>query len=175
MPVPPRMSLLLSLLALAPLCRAADGFEAVSCTGDVPRALVGKKFTNEADSAIEARHRNLALKDLGGDEISDDVFLSTWSICGVDYLLTLRRNVVADVLKMPAHAGAEKVFDGDCKKNKAAMKGVFVGVLVDQPGTDDLTAKSAWKLDEKTGKFTSTPVDGMTCARHGIIFRDGEK
>jgi hypothetical protein len=166
---------LLLLLAFAPACWAGDGFEGVTCKSDIPKALVGKKLSNEPDMKIEARHKDLALKDLGGDEITDDVFLSTWSICGSEYLLTLTRNTVSDVLKVPAHAGAEKEFDGDCRKGNAPVPGVFVGILVDKPGTDWLQAKSAWKLDEKTGKFTSVSVDGLMCARHGIIFPDSEK
>jgi hypothetical protein len=169
------LSLLLLLLALAPACRADDGFGSVTCGGDIPKALVGKKLSNEPDAKVEARHKNLALKDLGGDEITDDIFLSTWSICGGDYMLTLGHAVVRDVLKMPAHPKGNPVFDGDCRKGNAPVPGVFVGTLVDQPGSDWLPAKTAWKLDEKTGKFTSVAVDGMMCARHGIIFPDGEK
>jgi hypothetical protein len=167
--------LLFLLLAFAPACRADDGFGGVTCGGDVAKALVGKKLSNESDSAVENRHRNLALKDLGGDEISDDIFLSVWSICGNDYMLTLGRGVVRDVLKMPAHSATEKEFDGDCTKGKTPMPGVIVGTLIDQPGSDQLPAKTAWKLDDKTGKFTSIPADGLTCSRSGIIFPDGEK
>lgn len=169
------MFLLLLLLALAPACRADDGFGSVTCTGDIPKALVGRKLSNEADSVVEARHRNLALKDLGGDEIGDALFLSTWSICGNEYMLTIGRSVVRDVLKMPPHPKGNPVFDGDCRKAGKPMPGVFVGTLVEQPGKDDLPAKAAWKLDEATGKFTAVAVDGMTCARHGIIFPDGGK
>ena len=68
--------LLLLLLAFAPACRADDGFGGVTCGGDVAKALVGKKLSHEADGAVESRHKNLALKDLGGDEITDDIFLS---------------------------------------------------------------------------------------------------
>ena len=168
--------LLLLLLAFAPPSRAADdGFGSVTCTGDVAKALVGKKLSNESDGVVEARHKNLMLKDLGGDEISDDIFLSTWSICGSDYMLTLKRAVVLDVLKVPAHSGAEKAFDGDCTKGKTRVPGVIVGILVDKPGADALPAKTAWKLDDKTGKFTSIPADGLMCSRSGIIFPDGEK
>jgi len=169
------MFLLLFALAFAPACRADDGFGSITCGGDIPKALVGKKLSNEPDSAVESRHKNLVLKDLGGDEINDDIFLSTWSICGNDYMLTLTRGVVSDVLKIPAHAGTEKEFDGDCTKDKTPVPGIIVGILVDQPGSDALPAKTAWKLDEKTGKFTSISPDGLTCARHDILFPDGGK
>lgn len=170
-----RMFMPLVLLAFAPACWAEDGFGSVTCGGDIPKALVGKKLSNEPDSAVENRHKNLALKDLGGDEITDDLFLSTWTICGSDYMLTLKRGVVSDVLNMPAHAGAEKEFDGDCTKGNAPVSGVIVGILVDRSGSDALSAKTAWRLDEKTGKFMSIPADGLTCARHDILFPDGEK
>ena len=171
----PCLFLLLFLLPLAPACHADDGFGSVTCNGDVPKALVGRKLSNEADSVVESRHRNLGLKDLGGDEITDALFLSTWSICGSDYMLTLKQGVVRDVLKMPAHPKGNPVFDGDCRKAEAPVPGVFVGTLVDRPGSEWLQAKEAWKLDEKTGKFTAVPVEGLTCARHGIIFPGGEK
>ena len=170
-----RMFLLLVLLAFVPACWAEDGFGSVTCGGDIPKELVGKKLSNEPDSAVENRHKNLALKDLGGDEITDDLFLSTWTICGSDYMVTLKRGVVSDVLMMPAHAGAEKEFDGDCKKGNAPVSGVIVGILVDRSGLDALSAKTAWRLDEKTGKFTSIPADGLTCARHDILFPGREE
>jgi len=121
------MFLLFVSLALAPVCRADDGFGSITCGGDIAKALVGKKLSNEPDSAVESRHKNLVLKDLGGDEINDDIFLSTWSICGNDYMLTLTRGVVSDVLKIPAHAGTEKEFDGDCTKDKTPVPGIIVG------------------------------------------------
>lgn len=169
------MFLLLLLPAFASRCRADDGFGSIACGDDIPKALVGKKLSNEPDSAVENRHKNLALNNLGGDEITDDLFLSTWTICGNDYMLTLKRGAVSDVLKMPAYAGPEKEFDGDCTKAKTPVPGVIVGILVDQPGLDALPAKTAWKLDDKTGKFTSIPADGLTCARHDILFPDARK
>ncbi len=170
-----RTFLLLVLLALTPACWAEDGFGSVTCEGNIPTALIGKKLSNEPDSAVENRNTNLGLKDLGGDEINDDLFLSTWTICGSEYLLMLKRGVVSDVLNMPAHAGSEKEFDGACTKNNMPVSGVIVGTLVDRPGSDTLSAKTAWKLDEKTGKFTSISVDGLMCARHDILFPDSEK
>ena len=170
-----RTLFLLLLVAFAPTCRSDDGFGSVTCAGDIPKALVGKKLSNEADGVVESRHRDLALKDLGGDEITDDIFLTTWAICGSDYMLTLARGVVRDVLKLPAHAGAEKEFDGDCTRAGTPVPGVIVGILVDTPGSDALPAKAAWKLDEKSGKFTPIAADGLTCARHGILFPDSRE
>src|SRR5258708_34643424 len=63
---------------------AGDGFESVRCGSDIAKALIGRKTSNEPVVAIEARHKDLQLKDLGAEIISDDERLNLifWRICG---------------------------------------------------------------------------------------------
>ena len=59
---------------------------------------------NERVVVIEERHKDLGLKDLGGTEISDRLFLISWRICGEEYALLEDQGVVRDVLKFPKHS-----------------------------------------------------------------------
>jgi hypothetical protein len=43
----------------------ADGFDSVRCGSDVRKALLGRTMPNEKIVAIEERHKDLGLKDLG--------------------------------------------------------------------------------------------------------------
>src|ERR1035438_5966863 len=45
---------------------ALDEFEGVKCDSDVPKALVGKRDSNQRVVVLEERHKDLGLKDLGG-------------------------------------------------------------------------------------------------------------
>ena len=67
-------------------------------------AVVGRTMPNEKVAVIEERHRDLGLKDLGGTEISDRLFLISWRICEDEYALLEDRDVVRDVLKFPKHS-----------------------------------------------------------------------
>ena len=68
---------------------AADEFDTVKCGADVPKAMVGSHSSNERVVVLEARHSNLGLKDLGGMEISDRLFLNSWRICSGEYAVLL--------------------------------------------------------------------------------------
>src|SRR5215467_11804369 len=85
---------------------AADEFDTVKCGADVPKAMVGSHSSNERVVVLEARHSNLGLKDLGGTEITDRLFLISWRICGSEYavLLNTGKRVVRDVLLVPSHS-----------------------------------------------------------------------
>jgi hypothetical protein len=56
---------------------ALDGFETVRCGTDIPKSLIGKRMSNERVVVVEGRHKELGLKDLGGSEISDRLFLGS--------------------------------------------------------------------------------------------------
>jgi hypothetical protein len=78
--------LVLPLFCGTGICHA-DGFDSVRCGADVRKALLGTKMTNEKVTVIEERHKDLELKDLGGTEISNRLFLISWRICGDEYAL----------------------------------------------------------------------------------------
>ncbi len=78
--------LVLPLFCGSSIC-AADGFDSVRCGSDVRKALLGRKMSNERIVVLQERHKDLGLKDLGGTEISDRIFLISWQICGEEYVL----------------------------------------------------------------------------------------
>jgi hypothetical protein len=75
--------------------RAVDEFDTIKCGADVPRAMVGKHSSNGRVVVLEARHSKLGLKDLGGMEISDRLFLISWRICGNEYAVLVNTLEVA--------------------------------------------------------------------------------
>jgi hypothetical protein len=168
----------LSILAgnskLLPNVSAADLFSKVRCDADIPKALIGGIMTNEKDSTVEARHKALGLKNLGGSEMMGGLFLSSWLICGNEYQLILdKKYVVRDVLQFPQHSKASPEFIGSCSVNGKKLPGEIVAVLNNQEGADNLSAKFAWKIDTKTAKFGKLAPEGMQCPRSGIISADG--
>ena len=100
-----RLIALFLLLTCAPAW-AADEFAGVKCGADVPKALIGKRVSEGAASASESLHEDLGLKNLGGDEISDRLFLASWRICGNEYelLVSNKQNLVRDVVAFPPHS-----------------------------------------------------------------------
>jgi hypothetical protein len=163
---------------------AQDGFEAVRCGGDIRSALLGKQMGNEPAAQIEQRHANLGLKDLGGDEISDNLNSTSWRICAKEYVVVSdQRGVVRDVLLFPPHSRVAPQFSGTCQANGKKTSGAMIGVLDDHGANgashyspqDEtlLPATAAWKIDEKTGTFVPYPTTGLSCPRSAIITLDG--
>ena len=164
--------LVLPLFCTRSIC-AADGFDSVRCGGDVRDALLGRTMSKEKIVAIEERHKELELKDLGGTEISDRLFLVSWQICGDDYALLEDGSVVRDVLKFPKHSKDSPQFIGGCQLNGHDLPGTAIGVLKNEAGTESLPAEIAWKIDEKQMKFVKLQTEGLRCSRDGISTADG--
>src|SRR5262249_29382708 len=96
------LSFLVGNCLLWPDVSAADLFAKVQCGTDIPKALIGGSMSNERSALIEARHKALGLKDLGGSELTDDMFLSSWLVCGNEYLFVLgKKTVVRYGLQFP--------------------------------------------------------------------------
>jgi hypothetical protein len=153
-----------------------DGFSGIRCGADVAKALIGRVMRNERVVVIENRHKDLGLKDLGGDEISDKppLFAGSWRICGDEYLLLQDgRSVVRDVLKVPEHSKTSPEFIGECQNHGSKMQGTIVAILNNEEGKATLSAKAAWKIDEKSARFIKISTDGLGCPRSGIITADG--
>jgi len=151
----------------------ADGFESVRCGSDVRKAMVGRKVSNERVVVIEARHKDLQLKDLGAEEISDSLDLIFWRICGEEYAVLEGGDVIRDVLKFPKHSKDSPEFVGSCQLNGRDLPGYMIGVLKNEEGTAMLRAVTAWKIDEKQKKFVELPTEGLRCSRDGISTEDG--
>lgn len=153
---------------------ASDLFSKIQCGTDIPKALIGGAMGNERSASIEARHKALGLKDLGGSELTGDLFLGSWLICGNEYLLILdKRSIVRDVLQFPEHSKASPEFIGSCLVNGKKIPEDMVAVLNNQAGAENLSAKFAWKIDPRKAKFVKLATEGMQCARSGIITADG--
>jgi hypothetical protein len=166
------------MLALPLFCGSsicdADGFDSVRCGSDVRNALLGRTMSNERIVVLQERHKDLGLKDLGGTEISDRLFLISWQICGEEYvLLEDQKNVVRDVLKFPKHSKDSPQFIGSCQSNGHDVPGVAIGVLKNEDRVEILPAVIAWKIDDKQMKFVKLQTVGLRCSRDGIITADG--
>ncbi|HWY40211.1 MAG TPA: hypothetical protein VNX27_05395 [Chthoniobacterales bacterium] len=174
---PRRKNVAILLLVLLLLCVSsifgADGFESVRCGSDIRKALIGRKTSNERVVVIEARHKDLGLKDLGADEISDGLNLIFWLVCGEEYAVLEDGDVVRDALKVPKHSKQSPEFVGSCQLNGKDLPDYAIGVLKNEAGSDFLPAVSAWKIDEKQKKFVELKTDGLRCSRDGIITEDG--
>jgi len=168
----PIFMLVLALFCMSTICNA-DGFDSVRCGSDVRKALLGRTMTNEKVVVIEERHKDLGLKDLGGTEISDRLFLISWRICGEEYVLLEDQGVVRDVLKFPKHSKDSPQFIGSCQLNGHDVPGTAIGVLKNENDVESLPAVIAWKIDEKQTKFVELQTEGLRCSREGIITADG--
>ncbi len=162
----------LALFCTCSICHG-DGLDSVRCGSDVRKALLGRKMSNEKVVVLEERHKDLGLKDLGGSEISDSLFLISWRICGEEYALLEEKDVVRDVLKFPEHSKASPQFVGSCQLDGHDLPGSAVGVLKNEDGVKMLPAVVAWKIDEKQMKFVKLQTEGLRCSRDGIITADG--
>jgi hypothetical protein len=160
-----------SLFCAITICNA-DGFDSVRCGSDVRKALIGRKMPNEKIVVLEEKHKDLGLKDLGASEISDQLSIISWRICGEEYVLLEDRDTVRDVLKFPKHSKESPAFIGSCQLNGQDLPGTAVGVLKNEDGKI-LPAVSAWKIDEKQMKFVELKPEGLRCSRDGIISADG--
>ena len=170
-PIVAIFTLLIPFFCTNNIC-AADGFDSVRCGSDVREALLGHTMSNEKIVSIEERHKDLELKDLGGTEVSDHLFLISWRICGDEYALLEDGSVVRDVLKFPKHSKDSPQFIGGCQLNGHDVPGTAIGVLKNESG-ESLPAVIAWKIDEKQMKFVKLQTEGLRCSRDGISTADG--
>jgi hypothetical protein len=171
----PGIFLLVTGLLVTNAFGGSDGFSGIQCGSDIPKALIGKRMSNETIVVLEKRHADLSLKDLGASEISDRSNCISWLICGSEYMVLEGGNIVRDVLKVPPHSKTSPEFLGMCEMNGKESKDFVVAILDDEkePGAKMLPAKVAWKIDQKKMKFIPLPVEGLRCPRNGIFTTDG--
>jgi len=161
------------LLGASTVACASDGFGSVRCGADIPKALIGQTTSDERVVVIEKRHKDLGLKDLGGSEVSDRLFLASWRICGDEYALLEEKNAIRDAIKVPAHSRDAPEFVGACRAGGKDESATIIAVLKNEAGAATLPATAAWKIDEKTMKFVQLGTDGLRCPRDGVITADG--
>ena len=167
--------LLVTGLLLANVFGGSDGFNGIQCGSDIAKALTGKRMSNERIADLEKRHTDLGLKDLGADEISERLSCISWLICGSEFMLLEDESFVRDVLKVPPHSKTSPLFIGTCEMNGKESKDILIAILDNEKetGASALTAKVAWKIDQKKMKFVSLPVEGLRCPRSGVNTSDG--
>ena len=163
---------------------ALDEFEGIKCGADIPKSLLGKRSSNERVAVLEDRHKDLGLKDLGGTEISDRLFLASWKICGSEYelLVNTKTGLIRDVLLFPSHSRTSPQYVGSCQADGKEIPGVLVAVLNNSAGYNArdeklaktmLKATAAWRIDETKEKFVKQPTDNLGCPLGGIVTLDG--
>ncbi|HXZ28320.1 MAG TPA: hypothetical protein VEG08_10025 [Terriglobales bacterium] len=135
-------------------------------------------------AAVEGRHKELGLKNLGGDEISERLSMESWQICGSEYelLVNTKSGLIRDVLPFPAHSKTSPMFIGRCQAGGTKAPHTIVAVLNNSAGYDArdeklaqtmLKATAAWGIDEATAKFSRQPTDNLACPLDGIVTADG--
>jgi hypothetical protein len=163
---------------------ALDEFDGVKCGSEIPKALVGKRTSSQRAAVIEERHKDLGLKDLGGFEVSDRLFSTSWLICGSEFelLLDTKSGVIRDALQFPTHSRNSPMFIGGCQINGREMPETVMAVLDNRAGynaRDGLKAKillkatSAWKIDEARERFAAISTESLSCALGGVVTSDG--
>ena len=163
---------------------ALDEFEGVKCGADIPTSLVGKRDSSERVVVLEKRHKELGLKDLGGTEISDRLFLISWQICGSEYelLVNTKNGVIRDVLPFPSHSATSPMFIGTCQADGKAIPEAVVALLNNSAGykaRDEKQAKTmlhattAWRIDETREKFIKQSTEKLVYPLGGIVTLDG--
>jgi len=163
---------------------ALDQVAGIKCGGDIPKSLIGKRDSNERVAVLEERHKDLGLKDLGGTEISDRLFLASWKICGSEYelLVNTKTGLIRDVLPFPPHSATSPMFIGSCQADGKKIPATIVAVLNNSAGYNAkdgklaktmLKASTAWKIDETKEKFTKQPTENLACPLDGIVTLDG--
>jgi hypothetical protein len=179
-----RIGSILLLLVVCGNAWALDEFEGVKCGADIPKSLVGKHESNEPAAVLEKRHKDLSLKDLGGTEISDRLFLASWRICGSEYelLVNVKTGQVRDVLPFPPHSVTSPMFIGRCQAGGKEAPGTVVAVLNNSArynardgklANTILNATSAWTIDETAEKFAKRSTENLGCPLDGIVTQDG--
>lgn len=164
---------------------AADEFAGLKCGADIPKALVGKRAdSNEPVATIEARHKDLGLKNLAGNDGEERLGTESWQICGSEYelLVVSKTGLIKDVIQFPSHSKTSPMFIGRCKAAGKEIPATMLAVLDNSKkydARDDklaktmLNATAAWKVDDKAEKFVAQPAAGLSCPLDGIVTADG--
>jgi hypothetical protein len=136
----------------------------LNCEIEIEKALLGREMPNEKVASIEARHKNLGLKDLGGYEVSDRLFLIIWRICGNQYVLLERGTRVKAVLKIPDQfKGSDEAMI--CSPVGETPTGTIIAVPSSVRTETTIRAAAAWRVDEKNVSFVPVTARPLDCQR----------
>jgi hypothetical protein len=152
----------------------ADEFQKVKCGSDVPKAMIGQRSSNDRVVVTEKKYQALGLKDLGADEISDNLSSINWLICGAEYIaLVDRHGLVGDVMPVPPHSKQSPAFSGICQIKGKDLPDIIFAILDAAKASDPLPVQVAWKIDQPHAKFVKIASEGLLCPRSGIYTLDG--
>jgi hypothetical protein len=164
------MNMFRSLFALALLLpfglaySAPQGFSDLTCDSDIEKAMSGRTLPNGAVAAIEASHKDIGLKDLGGYEVADGIFLGAWRICGNQYMFLEHGSRVKAVLKIPDQFKSfDEVFI--CSPVGGSPKGTIVAVPTTTQSKTTIRPQLAWRVDEKKVTFVPITTGPLECQR----------
>src|SRR2546430_17494674 len=114
----------------------SDGFTGIQCGSDIPKALTGKRMSNERIVDLEKRHADLGLKDLGASEVSERLSCISWLICGSEFMLLQDESIAREVLKVPLHSKTSPLFIAACETKGKDRKDIVVPSLDNDRETD---------------------------------------
>ena len=169
-----RMRVVVFLLAMASLSTHAAGaeksFDGITCQSNISSALVGRHMPNERAASIEERYKSIRLKDIGafGMEAEGDPWtLISWEICGREYLLLERQDVVKDVLASEIPPGGPHAQIASCAADGSKLPGTGVAFVERDEKKWPRAVKSAWLIDDKKIKFVKVTANEIVCTPFG--------
>ena len=162
------LPILVFFFFLQSIC-VADEFSGITCNSDVTKAVIGKKMTKGRVSDIEATHKNITLKDLGGDGMPEDPFFTiSWEICGREYIFLIdqskNKEIINDVLPIPTDfKQAYRLLPGSsCTRHEKRVKNIYAFAEQGAKGTK-AKMKAAWEISRTTMKFTKLSPEEIDC------------
>lgn len=161
------MGLLLGMAMLsAHAARIEKSFDGITCQSDIASALIGRHMSDERVVSIEGRYKSIRLKDLGafGMEVDGDPWtLISWEICGREYLLLERRDIVKDALASPVPAGRPRSQIASCTVNGSSVPGTAVAFVETDDKKWPKAVKNAWRIDDKKIQFVRIAGNEIVC------------
>jgi hypothetical protein len=164
------MHRLLSLLGLLLISMhaacAATSFDEINCKSNVASALIGRQMADERIVAIEARYKDISLKNLGafGMESEGDPWtLVSWSICGREYLVLERHGIVRDALASPLKSGGPQSQVASCTVDGSSLSGTVVVFLDADDKKWPKPVKYAWLIDNTAIRFGRIKGNEIIC------------
>lgn len=160
-------ALLVFLAVLSAPTKAADThFRGITCKSDVVKVMQGRSFPDEPASATEAKHRDINLESLGDFSIetnNDPLKLSSWLVCGREYILLEKKGVVKDVLASPFPSAEPQSEISACLIDGKQSSDPLVWFSLDQSKEKTKSVSQAWMVDERKIKFVKLLSKTIQC------------
>ncbi len=143
---------------------AASGFDGIHCETKIEAVLLGRTIPNDRVVAIEKKYKNIHLQLRWSDGIEpegDPWTLSSWLICGREYLTLSRKNLTKDVLAAPQNLANHQFELGRCQQQGKAIPGtaVFFVATKQQAKQPD----RIWTIDDNKFAFREINSGGISC------------